>query len=301
MTRRTSLIVVAAVLVLAASGQALAQATTITLEVGSGPHQGRYETASRDVTCTYGFAGEGLWGNQYSIDTTDADVFSSLQLIVDTRAAAQGTAEFLTTISFGPLFTPQETRYEVNTRSAEEGRGTVTVDDRGNSGTVHISAVTADGTPLEATIECHTVLRAGASVEELERAEEEAAAPAGPLSLTLDGQSFELLPSSEEAYCSEALAESHDFQYSYYPLEYDGARITGVEVYLYDVRRPDEGGFYVSISTADDSYYLDTSEEVGDGSGTARFGSQGEQRSVEVSATTAEGVPVQLTLQCRVE
>lgn len=303
MTRRIRFTLVAATtLVVALLAHALGQpATTISLEVGAGPNQGSYEATSQDITCTYGFAGEGLWGNQYSVDATDPATFSSLQLIVDAHAATEGTSEFLAAVSFGPLFTAQSTTYAVNTRSDDMGEGNLALDDRGTSGTVRFSAVTADGIPFEATIECNRLLRAGPSVAELEQEEVAGSAPAGPLSLSLDGQSFELLPSVDEAYCDEEMAEENDFQYNYYPSEGDG-EITGVELYLYDTKRLGrDAEFSLSIYTQSDGYYVDTSEGYEDGAGTVTLEERGAQRIISVEASTSDGVRLQISLECRAE
>lgn len=303
MSRRLSLPLLAVVtLVAAALAQAQVQpATTITLEVGEGPHQGSYRAISDEVTCSYGYAGEGLWGNQYSIDAADPDTFSSLQLIVDARAAATGTSEFLATVSFGQFFTEEETSYTVNSRSRDEGAGTVTLDDRGNGATVRIAAVSRDGIPFEATIECHQVLRAGPSRSELAEEEEEESEPAGALGLNIGDQSFDFTPTVDEAYCSEALAEERDFQYNYYPTESDGG-ITGLELYLYDsARLGGDAQFNLVIYDEEDGYYVDTSEGVDEGSGTVSLEVRGDIRTVTVSAITAEGLPLQVRLECRAE
>ena len=300
MSGRTRFSVVAAtILAAAALAHGLAQpATSITLEIGAGPHQGSYETTSRDVTCSYGYAGEGLWGNQYSIDASTPETFSSLQLIVDARAAQEGTSEFLTTVSFGPLFTPQSTSYTINTRSDEEGSGFLTLDDRGGSATVHLEGVSGDGVPVSATIECHQVVRAGPSIGEMEQ--EEAEAAPGPLSLAVGGEEFDFAPTMDEASCAEGLAEEYDFQYTFYPLEGDG-RISSFEVYLYDSRRPSEAGFYLSVYGEAYELSMDTSPEMGEGSGTASIRREGSRRVVTVSATSAEGVPLEASLECSVE
>ncbi|HEX6433686.1 MAG TPA: hypothetical protein VFZ87_05575, partial [Gemmatimonadales bacterium] len=57
-------------------------ATTIHLVIGGGPHAGTYDAKSDNLTCTYGFAGPGSWGNQYSVTGKKPSEFSSLQLIV---------------------------------------------------------------------------------------------------------------------------------------------------------------------------------------------------------------------------
>lgn len=138
---------------------------SVHLEVTGGPHAGTYDAKMTSGGCSYGLAGEGSWGNQYSIDATDPKAFSSLQLIVpDTKAAASGTQAFKLTAAFGPLFGEGSTSYDIDTRpDAREkgGSGTVTVDDRGTSGRVTFDGKTASGIGLKGSIDCRTVTRAG--------------------------------------------------------------------------------------------------------------------------------------------
>ena len=131
------------------------------LEVTGGKNAGTYDAEMKDGGCSYGLAGEGSWGNQFSIDTKDAKQFSSLQLIVpNAKAAAGGTSKFQLTAGFGPIFGDGATSYDVNT-SDRKGSGKVTVDDKGSTGTVTFDAKTADGVGLKGTIDCATVMRAG--------------------------------------------------------------------------------------------------------------------------------------------
>ena len=138
-------------------------ATTIHLVIGGGPHAGTYDAKSSDITCTYGFAGPGSWGNQYSVTGKKPDEFSSLQLIVpDTKDAADGTDEFLMTVGFGELFQPGYSEHVIDTQeksSTKKGSGTITVDDRKTGGKVSFKGKAQDGTTLEGTIDCHQMMR----------------------------------------------------------------------------------------------------------------------------------------------
>lgn len=149
---------------LAASATPASAQGTVHLEVGSGPHAGTYDATMKDGGCSYGLAGAGAWGNQYSVDKSDPKAFTSLQLIVpDAKAAASGTSEFQLTAGFGPLFASDATKYDVNTlpnASTKSGSGKVTVDDKGKTGTVTFDVKTADGVALKGTIECSAVMRA---------------------------------------------------------------------------------------------------------------------------------------------
>jgi hypothetical protein len=144
-------------------------ATTIHLVVKGGPHAGTYDAKSNDLTCTYGFAGPGSWGNQYSVMGKKASEFSSLQLIVpDTKDAADGTDKFMMTIGFGELMQPSWSEHTINTGASlhgvsddvkKEGTGTVKVEDRGKTGKVTFQGKTKDNVSLEGTIDCHQLMR----------------------------------------------------------------------------------------------------------------------------------------------
>ena len=144
-------------------------ATTIHLVVKGGPHAGTYDAKSNDLTCTYGFAGPGSWGNQYSVTGKKASEFSSLQLIVpDTKDAADGTDKFMMTVGFGELMQPSWSEHTINTGASlqgasadvkKEGTGTVKVEDRGKTGKVTFQGKTKDNVSLEGTIDCHQLMR----------------------------------------------------------------------------------------------------------------------------------------------
>ncbi len=137
-------------------------ATSIHLVIQGGKHAGTYDAKSSDITCTYGFAGPGSWGNQYSVTGKKPNEFSSLQLIVpDTKDAADGTDKFLLTVGFGQLMEPGYTDHTINTsgKGTEEGSGTITVDDRKTGGKVTFKGKSGEGASLEGTIDCHQMMR----------------------------------------------------------------------------------------------------------------------------------------------
>ena len=144
-------------------------ATTIHLVVGGGPHAGTYDAKSNDITCTYGFAGTGSWGNQYSVTGKNANEFSSLQLIVpDAKDAADGTDKFLITVGFGDMMGSSWSEHTINTGASlggggdnakKEGSGTITVEDKGESGKVTFKGTTKDNVTLDGTIDCHQLMR----------------------------------------------------------------------------------------------------------------------------------------------
>jgi hypothetical protein len=139
-------------------------ATTIHLVVQDGPQAGTYDAKSSDITCTYGFAGPGSWGNQYSVTGKKPKEFSSLQLIVpDAKDAADGSDEFLMTIGFGEPFKEGYSEHVIDTQkeSKKKGSGTIQVDDRKTAGTVTFKGKAEDGASLEGTIDCHQMMRGG--------------------------------------------------------------------------------------------------------------------------------------------
>jgi len=139
-------------------------ATTIHLVIQGGPHAGTYDVKSSDLTCTYGFAGPGSWGNQYSVTGKNPNEFSSLQLIVpDAKDAADGTDKFLLTAGFGELMKAGYSEHAIKATAdgESEGSGRVTVEDRGQTGKVTFQGKTKDNVMLEGTIDCHQLMRGG--------------------------------------------------------------------------------------------------------------------------------------------
>ncbi len=153
----------------AAAPQSGSAATTIHLVVTGGEHAGTYDAKSGDITCTYGYAGPGSWGNQYSVSGKEPNEFSSLQLIVpDTKDAADGADKFLITVAFGEMMKPGYSEHTINTgatlfgspeRKPREGSGTITVEDEGKTGKVTFKGKTKDNVGLEGTIDCHQMMR----------------------------------------------------------------------------------------------------------------------------------------------
>ena len=278
---------------LAAFAFAQSPATVIDLSITGGPLEGRYEAVSEDATCSYGYAfSEDSWGNQYSIETTDPTTFSSLQLIVpNSSQAAGGAGEFVTTVSFGELFTDSETSYTINTQNArtDEGTGIVTVQDEGDTALVTISGTTAEGVGIEATITCNRVLRAAGGSSSAE-----ADAPSGSLELSVTGETFSL-PTGDEAGCSRDYAEEGDLFYSFYG---EGNGLSNVELMLPDLEAAGTGSeaFYVSVN--DQAYYLDTTAGNSDGSGLVTATRSGDALTLTLDVVTADGVPIQGTLTC---
>jgi len=136
---------------------------TVKLAITGGPNAGTHEGSTDKGGCTYGFAGPGSWGNQFSLPKeSDPKKLNSVQLVVpDAKKAAGGTSEFLLTVGFGSLM-KRAAEYTVDTRAGKgKGSGKITVQDAGSTAKVLISATTADGVKIEGTIDCRSVMRSG--------------------------------------------------------------------------------------------------------------------------------------------
>lgn len=134
-------------------------AASIEVSVTGGEFEGDYTGSVPDGGCSRGATGENTFGLQYSTDEAGVDI-GSLQLVVNDAEAASGggSDDFLMTIEFGELFAGTSMEVEP---PAEEGTGTVSVDDRGDSATISIDVETADGVAIAATVECHSVFDFG--------------------------------------------------------------------------------------------------------------------------------------------
>lgn len=131
----------------------------ITLQ--GGPDSGTYVVHWPDLTCSYGIAGAGAWGNQYHDDTARAGL-TSVQLIVpNAKQSARRASAFNLTVSIGALgHGARDYRIETRPGYARLGSGTVAIDDRDSTATVTIHAVTAERVGIDGVIECRAVGRA---------------------------------------------------------------------------------------------------------------------------------------------
>jgi hypothetical protein len=124
-----------------------------------GAHAGSY-TATENPNCSVGFAGEGAWGTQYSVQEGSAPgQLSSLQLIYDPDGE-----QLQTTVGIGPLFDTANgyTEYDITYNREgfdDSGMGTVQVTDGGSTAVLHITGTTADGVGIDATVNCPSVIR----------------------------------------------------------------------------------------------------------------------------------------------
>lgn len=128
------------------------------VNVRSGRDQGSHYAFAQRPTCTYGVAGEGSdradsWGSQYD---GGGDDLSALTIVVPNGGAAkrgEGTPVF----AFSAVI--RGTTYAVDTRigAGAKGRGLVKVLDYGATAIISLDARTADGTRLDAVIQCNVI------------------------------------------------------------------------------------------------------------------------------------------------
>jgi len=131
--------------------------TTVNVTLTGGAHAGTY-TGTADPLCSFGLAGEGVWGTQYSVfEGIAAGQLSSLQLIYNPDGA-----QLQTTVGIGPIFDTANgyTEYEITYQYEghnDSGTGTVQVTDGGSTAVLHVTGATADGVGVDATINCPSV------------------------------------------------------------------------------------------------------------------------------------------------
>lgn len=286
---------------------------TIKLTIGgSGPHAGTYETTSAEGACSTGTGNSdgGGWGNQYSIDSTDPKEFSSLQLIADTEPGASETSKFMTTITFGELFGASGTNYEIKALDTDspEGTGTVSIDDRGDTATITIKGETADGTPIEATIECLSVIRFSSG----DSGSDGPVTPANGISLTISGGdlagTYDLTPSSEVSGCGagaenysvlvESLEEgqrANNFTFSYLDEE-SGEPLNWIELLIADASQGATSQFYLDINGQ--TYYVENLAGSDSSVGTVEVDDKGDSATITIKAKDQNGNTIDGTIVC---
>ena len=131
---------------------------------GGGPHAGTYAFTSPEALCAGGVAAnerDSAWNTKYASATSDPVEFSGLDVFAVFEEGTTTAAISFITISFGELKSASETQYELKMLGNDIGfgSGTVTIDNQGQTATILINAETADGTPVEARLECLSVLR----------------------------------------------------------------------------------------------------------------------------------------------
>jgi hypothetical protein len=133
---------------------------TISVTITGGDLAGSYSTVCKDGCCSWGIAGENVFGNQYSETGKGPKELSSVQLIVnDVKEGSKSTKEFTLTVSFGELFSDEGKSFNIDTRNgASQGSGTLDLQYSGNKATVTIKGVSKEGPSIDLKMECSKVM-----------------------------------------------------------------------------------------------------------------------------------------------
>ena len=78
--------------------------SSINVTITGGDMNGTYTEICKEGCCSWGIAGDKVFGNQYSETGKGAKELSSVQLIVDDVTGNKSTKEFTLTVGFGELF-----------------------------------------------------------------------------------------------------------------------------------------------------------------------------------------------------
>jgi len=131
----------------------------INVTLTGGDMAGTYTANCNDACCSWGIAGENVFGNQYSETGKGPKELSSVQLIVDdVKQGNKTTNEFTVTVSFGELFSENGKSFNINTRKGKkEGSGTLTIQYEGEKATVKIKGTSKEGPAIDLTMACNRV------------------------------------------------------------------------------------------------------------------------------------------------
>ena len=133
---------------------------TINVIITGGDMNGTYSATCKEGCCSWGIAGENVFGNQYSETGKGSKELSSVQLIVDdVKQGSTSTKEFTLTVSFGELLSKDSKSFNINTRKGnKKGSGTLDLQYSGNKATVTIKGVSAEGPSVDLTMQCSNVM-----------------------------------------------------------------------------------------------------------------------------------------------
>jgi hypothetical protein len=133
---------------------------TINVTLTGGDLAGSYSAVCKDGCCSWGIAGDNVFGNQYSETGKGPKEISSVQLIVnDVKEGSKSTKEFTLTVSFGELFSVKGKSFNINTRNgASQGSGTLDLQYSGSTATVTIKGVSKEGPSIDLKMECNKVM-----------------------------------------------------------------------------------------------------------------------------------------------
>jgi hypothetical protein len=131
----------------------------INVTITGGDMAGSYSAACKEGCCSWGIAGENMFGNQYSETGKGPKELSSVQLVVEDVTGNKSTKEFLLTVSFGELFGKDSKSFNIDTKKGK-GSGTLDLQYGGGKAVVTIKGVSAEGPSIDLKMECSKVLTA---------------------------------------------------------------------------------------------------------------------------------------------
>jgi hypothetical protein len=132
----------------------------INVTITGGEMAGTYTASCKEGCCSWGIAGEKIFGNQYSETGKSLKELSSVQLVVDdvTSTGKKTTNEFLLTVGFGELFSDTNGRSLNIDTKRNKGSGTVELDYQGDKAFVTIKGTSAEGPTIDLKMECTKVV-----------------------------------------------------------------------------------------------------------------------------------------------
>lgn len=133
--------------------------SNIDVVITGGDMNGTYTAVCKEGCCSWGIAGDKVFGNQYSESGKGPKELSSVQLIVDDVTGNKSTKEFTVTVSFGELFGKDSKSFNINTRNGnQKGSGTLDLQYSGDKATVTIKGTSAEGPGIDLKMECNKIL-----------------------------------------------------------------------------------------------------------------------------------------------
>ena len=135
--------------------------------ITGGDMAGTYEAVCNEDCCSYGIAGDKVFGNQFSVQGKGPKELSSIQLIVDDVTGNKSTKEFTVTVSFGELLSKDSKSFNINTRNGNtQGSGTLDLQYSGEKAVVKINGTSKEGPKLDIQMECHKIATMKSIMEE---------------------------------------------------------------------------------------------------------------------------------------
>ena len=131
----------------------------INVRITGGDMAGSYSATCKEGCCSWGIAGDNIFGNQYSETGKGPKELSSVQLIVDNVKGNTSTKEFTLTVSFGELFSDKGRSFNIDTRGGRnKGSGSLDLQYSGDKATVTIKGVSGEGPSIDLKMECNKVM-----------------------------------------------------------------------------------------------------------------------------------------------